>query len=178
MDMDIHGYPWIWISMDIHRKSVDMDMDMDVKFHIHGNPALSIPLLLFLPFSCLYLTPFLPLSFPPLLFPAISERSLCVLEIALYLNTVYTSLHDILRGILFHCMLSLRFVDGLIKAGLHLLLPSHHLISHLNPSLSLSFLPLSLSSLHPFPPPKFKIWDMWSSCRLRGDSTTLTISIF
>jgi len=34
--MDIHGYPWIWISMDIHRKSVDMDMD--VKFHIHGNP--------------------------------------------------------------------------------------------------------------------------------------------
>ena len=34
MDMD----PWIWISMDIHRKSVDMDMDMDVKFHIHGNP--------------------------------------------------------------------------------------------------------------------------------------------
>jgi len=39
VDMDIHGYPWIWISMDIHRKSVDMDMDMDVKFHIHGNPG-------------------------------------------------------------------------------------------------------------------------------------------
>ena len=39
VDMDVHGYPWIWISMDIHRKSVDMDMDMDVKFHIHGNPA-------------------------------------------------------------------------------------------------------------------------------------------
>jgi len=39
VDMDIHGYPCIWISMDIHRKSVDMDMDMDVKFHIHGNPA-------------------------------------------------------------------------------------------------------------------------------------------
>ena len=43
MDMDIHGYPWICISMDIHRKSVDMDMDMDVKFHIHGNPE-NIPL--------------------------------------------------------------------------------------------------------------------------------------
>ena len=42
--MDIHGYPWIWISMDIHRKSVDMDMDMDmdVKFHIHGNPGRSV----------------------------------------------------------------------------------------------------------------------------------------
>jgi len=40
--MDIHGYPWIWISMDIHRKSVDMDMDMDVKFHIHGNPVFSL----------------------------------------------------------------------------------------------------------------------------------------
>jgi len=39
VDMDVHGYPWIWISMDIHRKSVDMDVDMDVKFHIHGNPA-------------------------------------------------------------------------------------------------------------------------------------------
>ena len=39
VDMDIHGYPWIWISMDIHRKSVDMDMNMDVKFHIHGNPG-------------------------------------------------------------------------------------------------------------------------------------------
>ena len=39
VDMDIHGYPYPWISMDIHRKSVDMDMDMDVKFHIHGNPA-------------------------------------------------------------------------------------------------------------------------------------------
>jgi len=37
--MDIHGYPYPWISMDIHRKSVDMDMDMDVKFHIHGNPG-------------------------------------------------------------------------------------------------------------------------------------------
>ena len=39
VDMDIHGYPWISISMDIHRKSVDMDMDMDVKFHIHSNPG-------------------------------------------------------------------------------------------------------------------------------------------
>ena len=39
VDMDVHGYPWIWISMDTHRKSVDMDMDMDVKFHIHGNPV-------------------------------------------------------------------------------------------------------------------------------------------
>ena len=39
VDMDVHGYPWIWISMDIHRKSVDMDMDMDVKFDIHGNPG-------------------------------------------------------------------------------------------------------------------------------------------
>ena len=38
VDMDVHGYPLIWISMDIHRKSVDMDMDMDVKFDIHGNP--------------------------------------------------------------------------------------------------------------------------------------------
>ena len=48
VDMDIHGYPWIWISMDIHRKSVDMDMDMDVKFHIHGNPgnrSIFLPLL-------------------------------------------------------------------------------------------------------------------------------------
>ena len=39
VDMDVHGYPCIWISMDIHRKYVDMDMDMDVKFHIHGNPG-------------------------------------------------------------------------------------------------------------------------------------------
>jgi len=44
VDMDIHGYPWIWISMDIHRKSVDMDMDMDVKFNIHGNPENIPPL--------------------------------------------------------------------------------------------------------------------------------------
>ena len=43
VDMDIHGYPWLWISMDIHRKSVDMDMDMDVKFHIHGNPGVFSP---------------------------------------------------------------------------------------------------------------------------------------
>ena len=43
VDMDIHGYPLIWISMDIHRKSVDMDMDMDVKFHIHGNPGFQAP---------------------------------------------------------------------------------------------------------------------------------------
>ena len=48
--MDIHGYQFKYISMDIHgyprKNGMDMDMDMDGIFHLHGKPTIKPGLLL------------------------------------------------------------------------------------------------------------------------------------